>query len=262
MAFLDAVDAASDEGFLATVRKVLHEGWVDGHGGVVGWVRRLVGGLAKLGENSKGGFRVKEGDEFIGGPFERDFVDEPCALLFGLGELAGDVGGGEGDMMNTAGGVFFEKLGDRAIFRSGFQKLEVNISSSKKGGADFLGFDFFAPFTDESEDVFVVRDGFFERSDGNAKVVDFSDHRVGRGLRWTGSSQNFQNQHRRESFRLCVFYLNRAGLRNDGGHTDGQGGNWCEFQEISRELPFSDCLGWSSRDDQGRWRIWQTRHLN
>jgi hypothetical protein len=36
VAFFDSVDAASDEGFLAAIREVLHEGWVDGHGGVFG----------------------------------------------------------------------------------------------------------------------------------------------------------------------------------------------------------------------------------
>jgi hypothetical protein len=69
----------------------------------------------------------------------------------------------------------------------------MDVSSSEKGGADFLGFDFLASLADEPEDVFVVRDGFFERFDGDAEVVDFSDHRVGRRLRWTGSSQNFRN---------------------------------------------------------------------
>lgn len=191
VAFLDAVDAASDEGFLAAVREVLHEGWVDGHGGGDVWVRELVSGLAELGEDSKGGLGVQEGDELVGGSLEGDFVDEARALFFGLGELAGDVRGGKGDVMNSARGIFFEKLGDRAVVGGGFEEFDVNVTCGKEGGADFLGFDFLAPFTDESEDVFVVGNGFFERSNGDAEVVDFCNHRVGRGWEWTEASQNF-----------------------------------------------------------------------
>jgi hypothetical protein len=153
---------------------------------------------------------MEEGDEFIGGTFEGDFVDEARALFLGLGELAGDVGGGEGDVVNAAGWVFLEKLGDGAIFGSGFEQLDMDVSSSEEGGSHFLGFDFLASLADEAEDVFVVGDGFFERSDGDAEVVDFSNHRAGCGLMWLSLLQDFRNQHRRDSFRLCVSYAIRA----------------------------------------------------
>ena len=137
--------------------------------------------LAELGENSEGGLGVEEGDEFIGGAFKRDFVDESCTLGFRLGELAGDIGGGEGDVVDAAGGIFFKKLGDGAVLGGGFEKFEVDISGGKKGGADFLGFDFLASLADKPKDIFVIRDGFFERSNGDAEVVDFGNHRVSGG---------------------------------------------------------------------------------
>lgn len=57
---------------------------------------------------------MEKGDEFFAGPFEGDFVDESGTLVFGLGELAIDVVGGESDVMN-ARAFLLEEDGDWAI---------------------------------------------------------------------------------------------------------------------------------------------------
>ena len=91
-------------------------------------------------------FGMEEGDELVAGSFEGDFVDEARALVLGLGELAGDVIGGEGDVVDAAGRVLFEKLGDRAVFGGGFEQFEMHVAGGEKRGADFLGFHFLAAF--------------------------------------------------------------------------------------------------------------------
>lgn len=58
-------------------------------------------------------------DEFARSAFEGDFVDQARAAGLGVGKLAGDVVGGEGDVVN-AGAVFLKELGDRAFVGCGF----------------------------------------------------------------------------------------------------------------------------------------------
>ena len=53
--------------------------------------------------------------------------------------------------------------------------------AGEEGGADLLGFDFLATLSFQAEDVLVVGDGLVEGLDGDAEVVDFGDHRDGRG---------------------------------------------------------------------------------
>ena len=72
-------------------------------------------GRTEFGQHALGGFRVEEGDEFVGRAFERFVVDELAAGVAGLGELAFDVVGGEGHVMHAPMGIFLEKLGDRAF---------------------------------------------------------------------------------------------------------------------------------------------------
>jgi hypothetical protein len=70
-----------------------------------------------------------------------------------------DVIGGERDVVDAAGRVFFEKLGDRAVLGSRFEQFEMDVAGGEKRGADFLGFDFLAALAGEAENVFVVGDG-------------------------------------------------------------------------------------------------------
>ena len=104
---------------------------------------------------------MQKGDELAGSSVERDLVDETGALVLGLGELAGDVVRGEGDVVD-AGAIFFEKFGDRAFVGCGFEKLDVDISGGKKCGANFLGLDLFAAFANQSERVFIIGDSFIQ----------------------------------------------------------------------------------------------------
>lgn len=134
-----------------------------------------MGGLAEFGEHAKGGFRMEKSDQFIAGTFEGDFVDQTCALIFGVGELAEDIVGGEGEVMDS-GTVFGEEFSNRTLVGCGFQKLDMDVTSSEKCSADFLGFYFFASFAGETEDIFVVLNRFVERVDGDSQVVDFCDH--------------------------------------------------------------------------------------
>jgi hypothetical protein len=124
---------------------------------------------------------MEEGDKLVTRSLEGNLVDELGALIFRLGELAVDVVSGKGDVVDAAGGEFFEEFGDRTVIRSRLEQLDMDFSNGEKRGADFLGFDFLAAFAFESENVFVVWNGFVERSDGNAKVVDFRDHCVACG---------------------------------------------------------------------------------
>jgi hypothetical protein len=116
-----------------------------------------VGGLAELGEHAEGGFRVEEGDEFVARALEGDLVDQAGALVLGLGELAGDVVGGEGDVVDAAGRVFFEELGDRAVVGGGFEQFDVDVSGGEKRGADLLGFDLLAAFAGAGRERFRSR---------------------------------------------------------------------------------------------------------
>jgi hypothetical protein len=75
----------------------------------------MMRGLAELGEHAEGGFGMEEGDELFAGSLEGDFMDQFRALVLRLGELAGDVVSGEGDVVDAAGGVLFEKLRDGAL---------------------------------------------------------------------------------------------------------------------------------------------------
>jgi hypothetical protein len=105
----------------------------------------LVGALAELGEHAEGGFGVEKGDEFVSRALERDFVDEPGALVLGVAELAGDVVRGEREVVD-AGAVFLEEFGDRAVVGRGFEEFQMDFADSEEGGFDLLGFDFFAAF--------------------------------------------------------------------------------------------------------------------
>ncbi len=118
-------------------------------------------GLAELGEDAEGGFRVEEGDPFVAGTYEGDFVDEARALLLGVGELAGDVVRGEGDVVD-AGAVFLQEFGDRAVGGSWLQELQMDLPCSKKRGLYLLGFDLLAALTFQPQDVFIIGNGFFD----------------------------------------------------------------------------------------------------
>jgi hypothetical protein len=131
--------------------------------------------LAELGEHTKGGLRMQKCDKFVRGTFKRHLMDQPDSLLPGPCQLAGDVVGGECEVVNSRAG-FFEKFGDRAIVGSGFEQLDMDVTRRKKGGPDFLRLHFLTTLTGQAENVLVVGDGFIERSDGDSEVVDFGDH--------------------------------------------------------------------------------------
>jgi hypothetical protein len=117
---------------------------------------------AKLGQNTESGFGVEEGDELAAGAVEGLVVDEFYAGAGSLKKLTLDVVGTEGDMMDAAGGVFFEELGDGTVRAGGFQEFKVDAADGKEGGADFLRGDFFAPLAFEAEGLFIIRDSLIE----------------------------------------------------------------------------------------------------
>lgn len=144
--------------------------------------------LAKLSEDAKGGFRVKECHELVGGTFEGNFVDQSRAVGLGLAELVVNRIGGERNVVN-ARAVLFEKLGNRALVGRRFEEFQVDVADGKKGGFHFLRFDFFAACAFEAQNGFIIGKGFINGSDGDAKMVDFGDHGVEQGeLRVTAVS--------------------------------------------------------------------------
>lgn len=118
---------------------------------------------------------MKEGDEFVGGAFEGDFVDQTDATLGGLAELAGDVVCAESDVVDALT-IFLEELGNRAFFGGRLEQFEMNAATVKEGGADFLGLDFLAAVAVQAEGVLIVLAGFVQVADGDAEVVDLLDH--------------------------------------------------------------------------------------
>ena len=88
-------------------------------------------------------------------------MDQAGAFFFGVFELSRDVIGRKGDVMNTFT-VSLDEFGNRAVVGCGLKKFDVNITGGKKSGFYFLGFNFFAAFAFESENVFVIGDDFFE----------------------------------------------------------------------------------------------------
>ena len=120
-----------------------------------------MGALAELGEHAKGGFGVQEGDELIASPREGNLMNEAGTLFLCLGELARDVVGGEGDVVD-ARAVFFKEFCDRTIVGRGFEEFDMDVSGREEGGADFLGFHFLASFTGQAEDILIIGDGFIQ----------------------------------------------------------------------------------------------------
>ncbi len=68
----------------------------------------------------------------------------------------------------------------------------MDISSSKECGADLLRLDFLATFASETENIFVIRNGFVEGFNGDAEVVDFSNHREACGCELGKIMANFE----------------------------------------------------------------------
>ena len=131
---------------------------------------------AEFCEHALGGFRVEEGDEFVGGACERFVVDELATGVLGLRELAFDIVGGEGHVMHAAVGIFLEELGD-GTFRGGrFEEFEMGFADVEKGGADFLARHFLDVLAFQAEGVLVIRNGILERAHRNAEVVNALQH--------------------------------------------------------------------------------------
>ena len=70
---------------------------------------------AEFGQDAEGGFGMQERDQFAARASNGLFVDQPHARACGLLELGFDVVRAEGDVMDAAGGVFLEELGDGAF---------------------------------------------------------------------------------------------------------------------------------------------------
>lgn len=118
---------------------------------------------------------MKEGDELVGGPFERFFVDEADSRIGSLAQLPLDVIGRKGYVMDSFS-IFLEEFGDRTLRIRRFQKLDMNITCFKKGGLYALRLYFLRSVAVEPEGLFVVRDRFREAADGDAEMVDFLNH--------------------------------------------------------------------------------------
>lgn len=138
-------------------------------------------GGAEFSEHAEGELRVEEGDEFTRGALEGHLVDQFDAGAGGLGELTGDVGRGEGDVVHAARGIFFEKFGDRALGRGRLKELDMRLPGAEEGGAHLLRRDFFAVLALQAERLLIVRDRFVERTNRDAQVIDFCDH-IGCGV--------------------------------------------------------------------------------
>ncbi len=131
---------------------------------------------AEFGEHALGGFRVEEGDEFVGRASEGFFVDELATGVLGLRELALDVVGGKGDVMDAAVGILFEEFGDGTFGGGGLEEFEMGFADVEKSGADFLTGDFLDVLALQAESLFVVGDGILQRAHRNTEMVDALQH--------------------------------------------------------------------------------------
>jgi hypothetical protein len=131
---------------------------------------------AEFGEHALGGFRMEEGDEFVGRAFKRFLVDELATGVFGLRELAFDVVGGEGDVVDAAVGILFEELGDGAVGRGWLEKFEVGFPDMEEGGADFLAGHFLDVLALQAEGFLIVRNGILQRVHRNTEMIDALQH--------------------------------------------------------------------------------------
>ena len=102
---------------------------------------------AKLGEHAVSGLGMQKSDELVGGAFKGFRVDEFDTSIGGLFELALDIVGAKGDMVNAAIGIFLEELGDGAFRVGGFQKLQMHFTHAEERSAHLLGRHFLAVFT-------------------------------------------------------------------------------------------------------------------
>ena len=120
---------------------------------------------------------MEKGDPLAAGAIEGFVVNQPHTRAGGLTKLALDNVRAEGDVMDAAGGIFLEKLGNGTLRAGRLKEFEVNLAHGKKGGADFLRGDFFAVLTFQAERLFIVRHSLIQRLDGDAKVVNFCYHK-------------------------------------------------------------------------------------
>ena len=106
-------------------------------------------------------------------------VNTPCvearAGASRLGELADDVVGAEGEMMDALAALT-QKLGDRAVRRGRFQQFQIDATDVEKCRADLLRGDFLPMFTAQPERLFIERHGLLERADRDAEVVNLLNH--------------------------------------------------------------------------------------
>ena len=121
---------------------------------------------------------MEEGHQLAGSAVEGLLVDQPDAGAGGLLELALDVVGAEGDVVNAAVGVLLQELGDGALRVGRLQQFEVDLAHAEEGGAHFLGRHFFAVFAFEPEGFFVIGHGFVQRPDGDSQVINFLNHKI------------------------------------------------------------------------------------
>ncbi len=105
---------------------------------------------------------MQEGDQLAASAIEGLFVNQPHARARGLFELAFDVVGAEGDVMDAAGRILFEELGDRAFRVGGLEQFEMHFADGKERGAHLLRGDFFAVFAFQAEGFFVIGDGLVQ----------------------------------------------------------------------------------------------------
>lgn len=149
---------------------------------------------------------MQERDELVGGSVEGDFVDEADAGIAGLVELAGDVVGAKGDVVNAfSAGI--EESCDGVVGRGWLEEFEVHFADGEHGGPDLLRFDLFDAFAGEAKGFFVVGEGGFDGANGDADVVDLGDvrgrahERVGRVFRSDSKASEGVRQGLRGSWR-------------------------------------------------------------
>ena len=132
--------------------------------------------LAEFGENPLGELGVQE-RYFLG--VGADFgllVYEADPLGLGVGEVGDDIVGVESDVVNSAVGVLFQKLGYWAVGRSGLEQLDVNPADGEESRLDFLVGDFLDALALESENVFVIGNRIVNLFNGDAEMVKFLQH--------------------------------------------------------------------------------------
>lgn len=123
--------------------------------------------------------RVQECDELACGSFEGNFVDELSAGVSSLLELALNVVGAEGDVVD-AFTVLLKELGDGAVVGCRLQEFDMHFAHFEERGFYLLRCYFFATFAFQAEGLLVILRDLVEVLNRNAQMIDFLNHIFGR----------------------------------------------------------------------------------